>query len=62
MREHVQVEYQDGSRQWIKYCELYKLHDINIKRIVAKCSADIKSICTKKTKHKDWSERYEISQ
>ena len=61
MREHVQVEYKDGSRQWIKYCELYKLYDINIKRIAAKCSADIKNICTEKKKHKDWS-WYETSQ
>jgi hypothetical protein len=49
MREHVQVEFYDGSRQWIKYEELYKLKQLHIKRIAATCSSNIKIINSDRT-------------
>lgn len=51
MKEHTQVEYIDGSCQWIKYSEKYKLNNKDIKRIIATCSSDI-NVDTKKEKEK----------
>lgn len=59
MRQHIQVEYKDGTFQWIKYNEIQSLNTKEVKRICAYCSSDLK-IDTKRYKKLNNFETMEI--